>query len=384
VRRRKVHVTTWKGPHGDAIPVIVYRDPSGKRCVRKFADARDAYKEAENIEAQLASGVMADANMTVKDYVDGFLASISARVKSKRASKSHRHNCEYILGKLVAKDGGRKFMHLNRMVIKRFLDGLLVDGYAHTTVMMALAVIQTMFSEAVDDQLVTHNPCDGLARRMNFSPEPRRAMTVEEAGKFLKYVREKEPKFALAFTLYLKTGMRLGEGLALRREDFDYQGLKLSVRGNATAFGDITDPKTDLSKRDVEIPPDLADMIRESLGSRVSGWILAPEFPAVPSPAQIRTARGKIGKAMKRITEATKLDGFSTHSLRHTFATLHLNAGANMLWVSRQLGHASIQTTINRYGRGSSPKAPENAARLSDDLNASASRAKYRVAHIFP
>ena len=39
------------------------------------------------------------------------------------------------------------------------------------------------------------------------------------------------------------------------------------------------------------------------------------------------------------------------YQTRHTFATLALMAGANPMWVSRQLGHSTMQMTLSRYSR---------------------------------
>jgi integrase len=87
---------------------------------------------------------------------------------------------------------------------------------------------------------------------------------------------------------------------------------------------------------------------------------------------------------MKKITTALQFEDISTHSLRHTFATLHLTAGANMLWVSRQLGHASIQTTVDTYGRGSNPEHPEYQEAMTDTLNVAVSQAKFAVRRAEP
>jgi integrase len=41
---------------------------------------------------------------------------------------------------------------------------------------------------------------------------------------------------------------------------------------------------------------------------------------------------------------------YSPHSLRHTFASLLLQQGESPVYVQRQLGHASIQLTVDCYG----------------------------------
>jgi integrase len=56
--------------------------------------------------------------------------------------------------------------------------------------------------------------------------------------------------------------------------------------------------------------------------------------------------------AFKRLLPAAKLPGhFSPHSLRHTSASLLLQAGVSPVYVQRQLGHASIQLTVDTYGK---------------------------------
>src|SRR5262245_64047283 len=41
---------------------------------------------------------------------------------------------------------------------------------------------------------------------------------------------------------------------------------------------------------------------------------------------------------------------FTPHGLRHTYAALHLQHGTDVYYVSRQLGHASIELTVSTYG----------------------------------
>lgn len=373
-------VTEWKGR-----PAVVYYDLSRKRKVRKFKTREEAEAFAVEIRKQIGSGEISDDQQTVADYVASFMAQVRTRQAATLVSKAHVANCHFVLENiLVPREGGKKLAQFGRPAVKRFLRRLLNEQYAITTVNTALALLRLMLSEAIEDGLLSSNPCTGMAKRFGLSnrTDKVKAMTKEQAAKLLKYVFDHEKKYYLAFTLYLRTGMRLGEGLALRREDFDYEKRILRVRGAATSFGDVTKPKTDFSKRDVEVPSDVCDLIREELNSKVSPYILMRSFSDPPTSGQIRTARNKLSHAMRRARRATKLDGFSIHSLRHTFATTYLSDGGDLLWVSRQLGHASIQITADLYGRGSTPSNREGVERMAESMRAAEKDAKYAVRRV--
>lgn len=62
------------------------------------------------------------------------------------------------------------------------------------------------------------------------------------------------------------------------------------------------------------------------------------------------------------------------HDLRHAFATLQLEAGADVFEVSRALGHASIATTANTYGHFTRAMAGRSVDRMTAILGESASR----------
>ena len=60
---------------------------------------------------------------------------------------------------------------------------------------------------------------------------------------------------------------------------------------------------------------------------------------------------GNIRDAFARVVKAAKLPDVTPHGLRHTYASLLLQAGTDVYYVSRMLGHASISETADRYGR---------------------------------
>jgi integrase len=104
---------------------------------------------------------------------------------------------------------------------------------------------------------------------------------------------------------------------------------------------------------------------------------LAPGAAAVLRP---RVARGgtwlfpgrdglmghaTVEHAFKRIAARAGLpDHLTPHSLRHTFAAMHLQRGASVYYVQRMLRHASIQITVDTYGSWLDPGRPELTAAM--------------------
>lgn len=98
----------------------------------------------------------------------------------------------------------------------------------------------------------------------------------------------------------------------------------------------------------MDLPPGLAGELRNA---NVTGtdWL----FPE---------SRDLCYTEFRRTLKAAGLDGFTPHSLRHTFATIHLSNGADLDWLRRQIGHTNIGLTTALYGRAAKPKprgAPE-------------------------
>lgn len=74
------------------------------------------------------------------------------------------------------------------------------------------------------------------------------------------------------------------------------------------------------------------------------------------SPDNVRRSMGKVLKE-------AKLPHFTPHGLRHTFASLLLQAGVDVYYVSRMVGHADIGTTVKGLRQLAEPQPPRRAGR---------------------
>src|SRR5690348_3242620 len=68
--------------------------------------------------------------------------------------------------------------------------------------------------------------------------------------------------------------------------------------------------------------------------------------------------QSNVRRAFNDVLKAAGLTHFTPHGLRHTFASLLLQAGVDVYYVSRMLGHADIGLTVATYGSWSNPSRP--------------------------
>ena len=138
-------------------------------------------------------------------------------------------------------------------------------------------------------------------------------------------------------------GLRKGEILGLDWEDIDLDGGWLHVRRTYVKSEDGADtkkPKTENSTRDIPISKYADGLLRE----------LGPgSGPVVVGKDGERVSPRNAVYVMQRFQESADVPNVTILSLRHSFATTAIRAGANVISVSKWLGHASITTTLDRY-----------------------------------
>ena len=87
-------------------------------------------------------------------------------------------------------------------------------------------------------------------------------------------------------------------------------------------------------------------------------YVVCNELGGYVEPRQIQ-------KIFKGFTAAVKLDGVNFHALRHTFATRAVESGMDIKTLSTLLGHADIQTTLNRYAHTTDEHARNEIEKMS-------------------
>ncbi|NNF83795.1 MAG: site-specific integrase [Deltaproteobacteria bacterium] len=145
--------------------------------------------------------------------------------------------------------------------------------------------------------------------------------------------------------------MRQGEILALQWGDIDWNGKFIEVR-RANWKGIISSPKSGKGRR-VDLADHLAAVLSEhrrtiaaealKAGRPMSEWVFPSEEGTALDAANLR-------KTFLLCLKKAGLRHIRFHDLRHTFASWLIGAGESLAYVKEQLGHHSIQITVDTYG----------------------------------
>lgn len=212
-----------------------------------------------------------------------------------------------------------------------------IPGSAWTRRRSAIT-LKTALSYAVRMGYILANPADGIAITRLPASEIG-VLTDDEARRFLEHAACSE-LYAL-FALALGTGMRLGELLALRWDDF--AGDAVSVRRSLSQVRGfkIKEPKSTKSRRRISLPQYCLEAVAA--------------HPRTASPYLFTTSTGGFlseSNLRKRVfLPLCAAAGVSIrfHDLRHTHASALLRAGAHPKAVSSRLGHSTVEFTLRVY-----------------------------------
>ncbi len=244
-------------------------------------------------------------------------------------------------------------------------------GLSPATVHHVHSCLHRAFRDAVRWGYLQRNPADAAdpPRQRGTERREMKTWTAEQLRAFLAFTKD-EPLYSLWHTLAM-TGMRRGEGLGLRWEDVDFEAGRLAVRRALIPSGRdvvVSEPKTARGRRSIAIDPETVSVLRAQAARQLvqqaqwqegwtdSGYVFTLENGEHLNPEAVtRWFRQAVRKSM--------LPKIRLHDLRHTHATLALQADVHPKVVSERLGHATVSITLDTYSHAI-PALQEEAAAL--------------------
>ena len=259
--------------------------------------------------------------------------------------------------------------------VERMLAHLLAGHHGRRPVQPATArLILTHLRQALGYALKLGRVHRNVATLVDPPPLPRRErqpLTAEQARILLDELREHW--LHAVYLLAIGTGMRQGEILALRWQDVDFEVSQLAVRHTLDERTLILgEPKTESSRRVVALPSAVIDGLREhrrrQLELRFAAGQLWKELDFVFTDRFGRPLQShRPVRALRQALADAGLPPIRFHDLRHTYATLELEAGEQLVNISKMLGHANLGITADLYAH-LTVKTQEDAARRMDRI----------------
>jgi integrase len=263
-----------------------------------------------------------------------------------------------VLPSTVEAYAGRLERHVLPRLVDRRLDEIEVDdiltligdlrkqGYSGTTIAVTLTPLSRLLTHAVRRGLIETNPVSKLDRseRPRVSRQERPVLNPEEIGRLLEAA---PPRYRTLLATAILSGLRQGELLGLHWRDVDFDNQLIHVRTALDRRRQDVQPKTERAVRDVILMPALGEALRQH--KRETRFDRPDDYVFTTRAGTPHHAPNIGLRALKPALEKAGLQPVRWHDLRHTFASLLIAGGANITFVSRQLGHTSSQITLGIY-----------------------------------
>lgn len=349
-------VTVRERPEGSGI-YWVFVNHHGKRKAKKIGRSkRTADKAAKEIEALIAlREYNLDAAAGPRTFGKYCQLWLEDYIKPTKRATTHQRYKSLFENYIEPAMGKIRIDQLKRSDVRALALKMLSRGLSRSSISTAKNVISGVLEYAIDAEAIKTNVSRGVLRKLGLDShqgrEAARGMAPAEVELFLTVCLKHAPKWYPLFLAAFRTGCRLGELLALEWGNIDFAGRFIRVQ-RSFRNGRLTATKTG-KVRQVDMSDQLHRELRELLTRRKAEAIrtgVGEVAEVVFHTKEAHTSQNTVRNVWKRMLRKAGLSDRRIHDARHTFASTLLSTGASPVYVKEQLGHSSIQMTVDIYG----------------------------------
>ena len=340
-------------------------DPRTGKRITKYQSFKGTKREAEAKLAALITAVATDTHVEpkkitvaefVRERIDQWEAS--AKISAKTAARYR----ELAKNQIAPHIGAKVLQKLRPLDIEDWHTALRNSGRADgkggihpRTIGHAHRVLSKALTDAIKNRLVMSS-----VTKLERAPKVAEAemVIVKDLPAFLDKLKE-SPRLYVPAMLSLFTGMRRGEALALRWSNVDLDKKVIQVREaleQTDAHGiRFKSPKSNAGRRNITLPDILVEVLQEhrkaqlkfrmklGAGKLYDTTLLFADLNDAPLSPNALSA------AWSDFAQRIGMPGVTFHALRHTHASQLIDAGVDIVTISKRLGHAKPDITLRVY-----------------------------------
>jgi integrase len=328
------------------------RDPvTGELLSKTFDLKKEAEQWLHSMEADKDANRWRDRRAASEPLYNVVVKNISTALDLSAATKVlYQGTADRYIKERI---GRRLIGTISAANVRGWIAELVQAGVGVRTIQLARVVVGRALGQAEAERVIESNP-------VKFAPAPRggggnkvRVLEIHEVDAIAGSI---DPRYRALVITAAWCGLRFGEVAALRLSDLDMLHRRLVVsRALAEVAGVVTEGPTKSGKaRTVPMPKvvvvalgeHLATVCRDHDPAQHDDHLLFTD----PAGGPIRRTNWR-RRAWAPAVAKVGIDRVTPHALRHFGAAVAIAAGAHPKMIQERLGHASITTTLNIYGR---------------------------------
>lgn len=333
-----------------------YNDADGKPKVLTFDVAQypteaTVLKATERLRHEINTGTSYShvKKLTISIAVDLYLDSIDAGLKPRTRDTYRNHGNHIQRGY-----GDMPVDEINGLQVQAWLTSLPMAGSQK-------ANVRTLFKNVVRYAMLSgrtslqFNPIELI--RLKGTTKRNKEIIILTPDEFVRLVKAVKKPHDRALILCAFLGLRIGECLALRWDDFNEKTSTVKILRSISS-GFLTDVKTDASRAELPMPKTLMEHVQswkdeavkaaESKNQPISPWL----FPSQRAKSGIQGYSGILmQKRVHPACDAIGIPRIGFHALRHSYRSWLDSKGVSAGTSKDMMRHADIATTMNIYGR---------------------------------
>ena len=320
-----------------------YTDDAGNKKQKKqegFATRREAVEaerafisEQENKQSY---------KRTFRDDVKEYMDYCESNKKLKASTLETKHNM--IEKHIQPYFGDMLTANITKVDVLSWQRTLIQDEeeYSKTFLHSVHSQLSAIFNYLCKYKDLPRNPASECGAMGQKKVDEMEFWTVDEFNTFISGVDD--VLFRTIFYVLFFSGMRVGELLALTREDIDFAENTISITKTYNRVGGkdmITTPKTRKSNRVIDMHPAIMKILQNYVNTL---------YEINENDRLFLTTKSSIAKRKAAYCKKSGVKQIRTHDLRHSHVAMLINLGVRIEIISARLGHEKVSTTWDIYG----------------------------------